>query len=54
MDGPITRDISEDGAGLSIPARSPSVSPAGNGGVFLLPSLLPSLGASPGLIFSAS
>ena len=32
MGGPITRDISDDGAGLSIPARSSSLGPAGNGG----------------------
>ena len=27
IDGPITRDISEDGAGLSTPARSSSLGP---------------------------
>ena len=37
--GPITRHISDDGAGLSIPARSSSFGPAGNGGS-ALPTIL--------------
>ena len=39
--GPITRDISEDGAGLSIPVRSSSLGPMHLAGAFIYYVLIP-------------